>query len=67
MHQTVALAFFVQPDGDTVLEPLFKNNNAEAMHFDEVIAKKGLQPGTRTLTGAQYLRKRIEATYKQSK
>ncbi|CAD6573811.1 MAG: hypothetical protein CYPHOPRED_005212, partial [Cyphobasidiales sp. Tagirdzhanova-0007] len=62
-----SLAFFVQPDGDTVLEPLFKNNNAEAMHFDEVIAKKGLQPGTRTLTGAQYLRKRIEATYKQSK
>lgn len=58
-----AIAYFVQPDDDTPLDPLVSEAALEDVDFDALIARKGLQAGTRSLTGGEYLRTRIAATY----
>ncbi|ORY33439.1 hypothetical protein BCR39DRAFT_520065 [Naematelia encephala] len=59
-----SIAYFVQPENDTRLDPLLSDSGISEEAFEEIIARKGLPRGTRDLTGGEYLRIRIDATYK---
>lgn len=56
------IAYFVHADTDSVLEPFVQDNGNEAL-LEQINRRKGLPVGTRRITGGDYVKARLHATY----